>query len=219
MRVAGIDPGLSSGGLAIVEVASPNDSPVLIATIDVPTLGDDHRKRVDAAAVARFLTEHKVDRVVIERAQAMPERRDPSDPKGFRRGQGATSGFKYGRAVGALEAAPLILGIPLSTVETVVWRRHYGFARNQHADTTSKKHGTLELARKLFGESAFPLVKDHNKAEAALIASYAARFYVENGGGPAAPRQAPVKSRKGRRTVAGNPNDHVRSKPAQGTLF
>lgn len=218
MRVAGIDPGLSSGGVAIVEMVDPASTPVLIATIDIPTIGDEHRKRVDAAAVARFLIEHRAERVIIERAQAMPQRPDPSNPGAPRKGQGSTSAFKYGRAVGALEAVPLVLGIPLDTVEVVVWRRHYGFARNQHAGTTEKKHSTLALARDLFGEKHFKMAKHHNRAEAALIARFGVRYYVESTASPEAPRQAPVKSRRTSRPK-GNPNDHVREKPTQGSLF
>ena len=53
---------------------------------------------------------HKPIRALIERAQAMPK-------------QGASSGFKYGRAVGAIEAVITLCEIPVTIVEPSVWKR------------------------------------------------------------------------------------------------
>lgn len=79
--VLGIDPGIR-GGLAVV---SNNGVGSLIDAIDIPTVGDGAKERVDVIAVREWIERHKPDLALIERAQAMPR-------------QGASSGFKYGRA-------------------------------------------------------------------------------------------------------------------------
>ena len=86
MKVLGVDPGIV-GGIAILEIEA-EDSRVL-ATIDVPTVGIKAKQRVDPVGVQEFLLAHGPQHCFFERAQAMPR-------------QGASSGFKYGAAVGAL---------------------------------------------------------------------------------------------------------------------
>src|SRR5262249_48106302 len=87
-RYLGIDPGLSSA-LAIVETI--NGLPVLVDTIDMPITGTRAKTRVDIFAAAKWIGEQAPSADYVERAQAFP-------------GQGASSGFSYVRAVGALEA-------------------------------------------------------------------------------------------------------------------
>jgi crossover junction endodeoxyribonuclease RuvC len=89
MRVLGVDPGIS-GGLAVVEITD-GAAPVLVECIDIPVVGTGAKERVDVAAIRHFVDRHKPVRALIERAQAMPK-------------QGASSGFKYGRAEASLIA-------------------------------------------------------------------------------------------------------------------
>jgi crossover junction endodeoxyribonuclease RuvC len=97
MIVVGVDPGIS-GALAVVEVAD-GAAPVLVGCSDIPVIGTGAKERVDVAAIRNFIDRHKPIRALIERAQAMPK-------------QGASSGFKYGRAV-AIEAAITLCSIAL----------------------------------------------------------------------------------------------------------
>jgi len=76
--------------LSIVEI-SDAAAPALIECIEIPVAGTGAKERVDVAAIRNFIDRHKPVRALIERAQAMPR-------------QGSSSGFKYGRAVGAIEA-------------------------------------------------------------------------------------------------------------------
>jgi crossover junction endodeoxyribonuclease RuvC len=85
-RILGIDPGIH-GGLAIVEIDN-GIAPKLIDAIDIPVTGVGAKERVDVLAIRTWILTHKPDHAMIERAQAMPK-------------QGASSGFKYGRATGA----------------------------------------------------------------------------------------------------------------------
>ncbi len=148
--ILGVDPGLS-GGLALV---SSTDAGVrLVAVADVPTTGEKAKRRVDVAAVLKFIRSpgRVPDHAVIERAQAMPD-------------QGASSGFVYGRAVGALEACIEGLLVPLTVVESSAWKKAHGLIKRQKEDSRQR-------AIKLFpGCAGFERKLDHNRAEAALLA-------------------------------------------------
>jgi crossover junction endodeoxyribonuclease RuvC len=85
-QVPGVDPGIH-GGLAVVDSAAPQ----IIDSIELPVVGVGAKERIDVLAIRSWVEMHRPDHAMIERAQAMPK-------------QGASSGFKYGRAVGAIEA-------------------------------------------------------------------------------------------------------------------
>jgi crossover junction endodeoxyribonuclease RuvC len=87
---------------------------------------------------------------VIERAQAMPK-------------QGASSGFKYGRATGALVLA--CCKIPMTIIEPTAWKKF-------HQLRGSDKEASRQRALMLFpaAQALFARRKDHGRAEAALIA-------------------------------------------------
>lgn len=153
MIVLGIDPGLS-GGLAII--AGLPGSLRMVEVIDVPTHGDKAKRRVHVAAVLDFIQKHGPERAVIERAQAMPD-------------QGASSGFIYGRAVGALEACIEGLGIRLTVIESTAWKKYHGLRGGK------SKEDSRQRAIMLFPSAVgLERKKDHNRAEAALIAAYGA---------------------------------------------
>ena len=160
MRILGIDPGLS-GALAVLEIEDHGFD--LISVIDVPTVGEAAKRRVWIGPLTEWLMEINPAPEVafIERAQAMPE-------------QGASSGFIYGRAVGALEAAVLCSGIRLRTAEPSSWKRKLGLIGKGKAESQA-------LAVKMIsglGE-ALDRKKDHNRAEAMLIAIYGAGLIQE----------------------------------------
>ena len=76
--------------------------------IDRTTSAGGAKERVDVAAIRNFIDRHRPVRALIERAQAMPR-------------QGSSSGFKYGRAVGAIEATVALCSIPMEIVEPSAW--------------------------------------------------------------------------------------------------
>ena len=116
-RYLGIDPGLS-GALAIVETI--NGLPLLVDTIDMPSIGTGAKARVDVIAAAKWIGKHAPSAAYVERAQAFP-------------GQGASSGFSYGRAVGALEAVVALCAIPMS------WSRPRSGSVNYVSPVRTKK--------------------------------------------------------------------------------
>ena len=79
--------------------------------------------------------------------------------------QGASSGFKFGRGCGAVEATIQLLEIPLTIIEASAWKRKF------HLRGGDKESGR-QLAIQLFPTShtLFARKLDHGRAEAALIA-------------------------------------------------
>ena len=84
----------------------------------------------------------------------------------WRPGQGASAGFAYGKAIGAVEAIVQCCALQLYFIEPVFWKRHHGLLHTE-------KDASLERARQIFWQGntpPFPLKKHHNRAESALIA-------------------------------------------------
>ena len=96
---------------------------------------------------------------VIEQVSAMP-------------GQGVSSMFRFGEGYGHLQMACAASKLPLQYVTPASWKRHFGL--------TSSKGLSRGLAMQRFPDQAqqFSRVKDDGRAEAALIALYAAEKLV-----------------------------------------
>jgi crossover junction endodeoxyribonuclease RuvC len=154
MRIVGVDPGLS-GACALLEIA--NGDTTLVEVIDAPIIGSGAKQSVDVILLQEWLQRHGPHHAFLERAQAMPR-------------QGASSGFKYGRVVGAIEATLMLCAVPLIIVEPSKWKRHFHL---QGAD----KEGARGLVIRLHPERhhAFARKMDHGRAEAVLIALYGAQ--------------------------------------------
>jgi crossover junction endodeoxyribonuclease RuvC len=150
VRILGIDPGIR-GGCAIVQVKD-DAAPVLIDAIDIPAIGIGAKERVNVLVLRDWIRQHQPDRAVIERAQAMPK-------------QGASSGFKYGRATGALEAVLACCEIPVEIIEPTRWKK-------LHHLRGGEKEAARQYALQLFpaAHALFARKMDHGRAEAALIA-------------------------------------------------
>jgi crossover junction endodeoxyribonuclease RuvC len=152
-RVLGVDPGIR-GGLAIVEI-NDGAAPKLVDAIDIPTVGTGAKEPVDVLALRTWIQAHRPDHAAVERGQAMPR-------------QGASSGYKFGRSVGSIEATITCCEIPLVIVEPAVWKRAF----HLHG---KDKEGARQFALQRF-PSAHALLarkKDHQRAESMLIALFA----------------------------------------------
>ena len=150
MKLLGVDPGIR-GGLAIVSI-DDGAAPQLIDAIDIPVTGVGAKERVDVLAIRTWIIAHAPQHALIERAQAMPK-------------QGASSGFKYGRATGALEGVLACCEIPMTVVEPSAWKKAHHL---RGGDKESGRQRALQLfpaAHALFARK-----KDHGRGEAALIA-------------------------------------------------
>jgi crossover junction endodeoxyribonuclease RuvC len=148
VRYLGVDPGIG-GALAIVETI--NGVPTLVDAVDMPSAGTGAKARVDTLAVAQWIGKHVPSMAYIERAQAYP-------------GQGASSGFSYGRAVGSVEAVVALCSIPMILVEASGWKRQLHLPGKD-------KEAARQRALQLFPAQLALLARkrDHGRAEAALI--------------------------------------------------
>ena len=156
MKILGVDPGGASGALAIIE--QTNGAPtVVVSVIDVPLVGSGARQLVDTIALQEWLLQHKLDIAFIERSQVMPK-------------QGASSGFKYGRMVGALEITIIICSIAFEIIEPGKWKKFFHF---RGGDKEAARQRALELFPS--AHAALARKKDHGRAEAMLIALYGLR--------------------------------------------
>jgi crossover junction endodeoxyribonuclease RuvC len=153
VNILGVDPGIH-GGLAVVFVAANGAAPQLVDAIDIPVIGVGAKERVNVLAIREWLAPHAPQHAFIERSQAMPQ-------------QGSSSGFKYGRAVGAIETVITCCAIPLTIVEPSIWKK---FHRLRGGD----KEQARQRAMQLFPAAHALLARkrDHGRAEAALLALF-----------------------------------------------
>jgi hypothetical protein len=149
VKILGCDPGIY-GGLAVVLIEN-GAAPILIDAIDIPVVGIAAKERIDVAAVCDFIAEHAPQHAIIERAQAMPK-------------QGASSGFKYGRAVGALEASIVCCRIPMTIIEPTAWKK---FHQLRGGDNELSRQRALQLFPA--AHAMLARKRDHGRAEAALL--------------------------------------------------
>jgi Holliday junction resolvasome RuvABC endonuclease subunit len=156
MKSLGVDIGIA-GAAAVIEVVDGIDGipPKFIDVIDIPILGTAAKTRVDAIGLHNWIETHHPDFAGVERAGSMPK-------------QGVASAFKYGRAAGTVEAVIACCGISMVLVEPSKWKRAFHL--------NSDKEASRQLAIQLFPHAHDRLArkKDHQRAEAMLLALYAA---------------------------------------------
>jgi crossover junction endodeoxyribonuclease RuvC len=152
----GVDPGLS-GALAFYDELSGEFN-----VVDMPTKwtvrNGKKRRRVDAVELGLVLDKYTRGRPVsayIEQVGAMP-------------GQGVTSMFSFGRAVGVVEGEFGYAGVTPIEVPPRVWQKAVGL------DPKAGKGIARQRAAALYPEhaSAFARIKDDGRADAALVLHY-----------------------------------------------
>ncbi len=155
MIIVGVDPGVA-GGVAFFDA----DRPEHIRAFDLPSVAGV----IDGRNLRMLIHDHDAARAVIEDVHSMPK-------------QGVASTFKFGRAFGTVIGIVEGLGLPVAYVSPSRWKRYYGL------DSDGEK--SRKRALDLFPDSAalFALKKHHHRAEAALIARWAAsnRIWGFNG--------------------------------------
>lgn len=108
-------------------------------------------RRLDGGEFARMVG--RPDVVYLERVHAMPK-------------NGSISAFSLGQTYGSLLAVMSLLKIPVHLVAPSTWKAKMGVG--------ASKDAARVLARTLFPNQSdyFKLAKDHNRADATLIARY-----------------------------------------------
>lgn len=153
MRIVGIDPG-TTGAIAVL-------------IDDVPQIFDMPRNTDGVAGDTIYRLLHSLDpaEVYIERVHAMPK--------------GSKANFSQGDTNGCLRTAVHILRIPLIWVPPRKWQTEFGLFAGGYTDIERKQRSRWR-AQELFPTIADQVnrVKDHNRAEALLIAEYGRRTSI-----------------------------------------
>lgn len=155
----GVDPGLD-GAIAFYEPADKERKGFLIV-YDMPTVtverGGSIKRDVDEQGLKDILFEHEVALAAVERVGPMPK-------------QGVTSVFSFGVSYGMLKGALAAFEVPTIYVLPRTWQKELGLKAG------GGKNPNRALAAKLHPTNAglFVRVKDDGRADAALIAYWAA---------------------------------------------
>jgi hypothetical protein len=150
MRIAAIDPGLSSAAAILEDIGG---TVVLVSLIDLPVAGEGAKRRLDAYTFARWLQDNGPSCGFVEAAQSMPR-------------QGVSSVFRYARCAGAIEGVIAANGIPLTLIQPRAWKGYFRLS--------ASKEDARARAIQLLPAAAAQLqrVKDHHRAECILLGIY-----------------------------------------------
>ena len=159
MIILGIDPGIT-GAVAAIDRAG------WVQIYDLPTTplpgAGLVRRRIDGRALIEILRAlvppGEVAEVHVEQVGAMGA------------ANAVQTVFSLGRSLGAIEALCEAARWPLSMVQPKAWKEFYGLDK--------AKGASLELARRLYPDAPLPRAKDHNRAEALLIAHRARQLHL-----------------------------------------
>lgn len=175
MIIVGIDPGVT-GAIAMIghraEFIHCVDLPVMVRTESrVRGKGGEMRTKttnqVNATALAAILREWLKDydreavHVMIEKCQAMP-----GMIKGNPKAQSSAGTFSLGLSAGVIEGVVGALGVPHTLVHPATWKASIKLAGG------TKKDVYRTYAQRLFPAAPLARMKDHNRAEALLIAKF-----------------------------------------------
>lgn len=169
LRVVAFDPGLS-GAMSALDASDVGVVSGARAA-DMPTMALPGRKIVDGKGIAAWLRVHEPHLVVVELVGARP-------------GQGVTSMFTFGRALGVVEGIVQALGYPLERVTPQVWQRWAGCPGVE--DTRGRAGELLPLGGNLLARK-----KDIGRADALLMALWGLRKMV-GAKAPLAPARDPA---------------------------
>jgi crossover junction endodeoxyribonuclease RuvC len=154
-RVIGVDPGVH-GAIAVLRV-EPDGKLTISQAFDLPTVKVRGKEHLLLAAIANALLPYQGMPAFIELVGAAP-------------GQGTSSMFRFGYAAGAIAGILAALHCPTTQLRPQDWQKLVGVAANPDA-------GRLRAAQLYPAEAyRFALKKDHNLADACLIATAGARL-------------------------------------------
>jgi crossover junction endodeoxyribonuclease RuvC len=120
-RLLAIDPGINGSSCLFVCGAVVPVEPG--GLIDLPTIGADKQREIDALNFRDWMLQMQPDSAIIEQVTPMPS--IPDKKTGERRSMGATSAFAFGGTYKVLKAIPLLFNIPTAVVPPARWKKHF----------------------------------------------------------------------------------------------
>lgn len=156
--ILGIDPGIT-GAIAVLR-----DDGSFIGVWDMPTMHrnkTDNKQQINVAELDRMLktmtsSAQGVVRFIIERVYAAPKSR-----------MGLSMAVMFGKTAGHIEACIICQGMPVEFVMPGSWKKHLKLGKD-------KEHSRA-YAQQLYPQAPLGHKKDHNRAEAILLA----RWYLQ----------------------------------------
>jgi crossover junction endodeoxyribonuclease RuvC len=146
LSILAFDPGIN-GGCAVVDELGD-----LLLAVDTPTIGEGSHRRIDAVTLASLVQEFRPYKfAVVEQVGAMPK-------------QGVSSMFRFGQSYGTLFGVLGALAIPVRHVSPAKWKK----SMNLNSDAEESRAKAIETWPDRAGW--FTRKKDHNRAEAAILA-------------------------------------------------
>lgn len=149
--IVGIDPGISGGAAAL-------SGCTFIDVIDLPTIKAGKKREIDVIRLYRWLYHIKPHRIVLENVHSMPR-------------DGVVAAFGFGVSVGMIKAmCRMWTDTAVEYVEPIVWKEYFDLIGGD-------KEASRLRALQIFPEAADFLERkrDHQRAEAMLIAAWAVR--------------------------------------------
>jgi crossover junction endodeoxyribonuclease RuvC len=116
---------------------------------------------IDLLTLLRDMKGSGATQITVEATHAMP-------------GNGSVAAHSQGMTLGSVLAVLDIAGLPYDLVQPAVWKRELGLQGKKLTDT-ERKAAALNMARQRFPGAPLERQKDHNRAEALLIAHYATK--------------------------------------------
>tara|TARA_R110000782_G_scaffold16737_1_gene47591 strand:+ start:859 stop:1341 length:483 start_codon:yes stop_codon:yes gene_type:complete len=156
MIIYGIDPGFT-GAVSIYDSQKNK-----LECYDIPTYKSPKGKTlINLHALLDILTYSDDDSsmAVIERVNAMPN-------------QGVSSTFRFGQGYGQIEMGLAACKLAVHYVSPAVWKKHFGLNRDKGVSRGLVTQRLPQYAH------LFARVKDDGRAEATLIALYAAEKLI-----------------------------------------
>jgi hypothetical protein len=152
-NIIAFDPGLS-GAWAVYRRLGHGEG--IIGVDDIPVIGENKQRRINAAELADIVREHTPYKfAIVEQVGARP-------------GQGVSSMFRFGQSYGTLLGILGALAIPVRHVTPSKWKGALGL--NSEAEVSRAR--AIETWPGMADK--FSRKKDHNRAEACLLALYGA---------------------------------------------
>jgi crossover junction endodeoxyribonuclease RuvC len=149
MRIAGIDPGLD-GAIAVFDGESLEIHDLPMLTISG---GRKTRRILNPESLSSLLLRINPSFVYVENVHTMPK-------------QGIVSSGRLMETFGIIRGVLGALQLPRAFVEPRTWKRRFALIGKRGKDDSRR------VAIDLFPSVSFHRAKDHNRAEAALIAFY-----------------------------------------------
>jgi len=146
MIYIGVDPGSVSGALGALDHHGN-----YLEAFDIEHKDKHILALVFKSRILSIVDPREGAEICMEQVHSMP-------------GQGVSSTFAFGRAVGVISAVCELSRWPVHLVSPRKWKAHFHLSAD--------KNESLDMARYYWPEAKLKLKKDGNKAEALLIAEY-----------------------------------------------